>query len=131
VAGVGGSRLVPTLVDRLDSNLIGAKTTVGLDTTTVVERGDVDPVVSLLADDRLGENGALLTLIPTRANGQPAFGCYLPDPHPAITRAHGLIVLTLEREPISAITWFGDLGLFPYSSRYSPTTSKSRSQRVC
>ena len=25
--------------------------------------------------------GAALRLVPTRANGQPAFGCYVPDPH--------------------------------------------------
>ena len=31
--------------------------------------------------------------MPTRANGQPAFGCYLPDPQAAIARAYGLIVL--------------------------------------
>jgi RNA polymerase sigma-70 factor (TIGR02960 family) len=103
-----------------------------------VERGDVDAVVSLLTDeawvrmppqpyeyqghkavaaflrDRASRRGAPLRLVPTRANGQPAFGCYLPDPHAAITRAYGLMVLTLGGDRVSAITWFGDLGLFPH-----------------
>ena len=46
--------------------------------------------------------------MPTRANGQPAFGCYLPDAQAAIARAYALFVLTLEGDRISAITWFGD-----------------------
>jgi RNA polymerase sigma-70 factor (ECF subfamily) len=103
-----------------------------------VERGDVGAIVSLLTDDawvrmppqpyeyqghtaiagfmrdRASRRGAPLRLVPTRANGQPAFGCYLPDPHAAVTRAYALMVLTLEGDRISAITWFGDLGLFPH-----------------
>jgi RNA polymerase sigma-70 factor, ECF subfamily len=43
-----------------------------------------------------------------------AFGCYLPDAHAAIARAYGLMVLTLQGERISAITWFADLGVFPH-----------------
>jgi RNA polymerase sigma-70 factor (TIGR02960 family) len=97
-----------------------------------VEAGDIDAIVALLADDawvtmppepyeyqgpaaiarflddRARLRGANYTLVPTRANGQPAFGCYLPDPHAAIARAHGLMVLTLRGDVISAITWFGD-----------------------
>jgi hypothetical protein len=51
--------------------------------------------------------------VPTRANGQPAFGYYLPDPVAPTARAHGLIVLTLAGDQISAITRFGDKSLFP------------------
>jgi hypothetical protein len=51
--------------------------------------------------------------VPTRANGQPAFGCYLPSAQAEIVRAYALFVLTLEGERISAITWFGDTSVFP------------------
>jgi len=52
--------------------------------------------------------------VPTRANGQPAFGCYLPDTQAAILHSYGLLVLTLGAERISAITWFGDRGVFSH-----------------
>jgi RNA polymerase sigma-70 factor (ECF subfamily) len=101
-----------------------------------VERGDVDGVVSLLTDDawltmppypfeyqghpaiaaflrdRATIRGAALRLVPTRANGQPAFGCYVPDSHAALARPYGLMVLTLEPDRVSAITWFVDTGVF-------------------
>ena len=103
-----------------------------------VERGDTDGVVSLLTDDawltmppepyeyqggeaiarflqdREIRRGAPLRLVPTRANGQPAFGCYLPDAQAAIARAYGLMVLTLEGDRISAITWFGERSLLAH-----------------
>jgi RNA polymerase sigma-70 factor (TIGR02960 family) len=103
-----------------------------------VERGDIDGIVAMLtADawltmppqpyeyegpaaiagflhDRQARRGAPLRLVATRANGQPAFGCYLPDPQAAIARAYGLFVLTLHEDRISAITWFFDRGLFPH-----------------
>ncbi len=101
-----------------------------------VESGDVDDVVALLTDDalltmppqpleyqghaaiaaflghRAELRGAPLRVVPTRANTQPAFGCYLPDAHAAIARPYGLIVLTLEGDAIAAITWFSDTGVF-------------------
>jgi hypothetical protein len=43
----------------------------------------------------------------------PAFGYYLRDPLAPIWHAHGLVVLTLEGDQISAITRFGDNSLFP------------------
>ena len=99
-----------------------------------LEGGDTDRIVSLLTDDAwlsmppqpyeyqgahtiagfLHQRTALhghLRLVATRANGQPAFGCYLPDAHAAIARAYGLIVLTLIGDRISAITWFGERSL--------------------
>ena len=103
-----------------------------------VERGDTDGVVSLLTDDawvtmppepyeyqgrqaiarflrdRAIRRGANLRLVPTRANGQPAFGCYLPDPQAPIARAYGLMVLTLDGDRISAITWFWERSLLPH-----------------
>ncbi|WP_243740916.1 nuclear transport factor 2 family protein [Streptomyces sp. 8K308] len=95
--------------------------------------GDVDGVIALLTDDAWlamppapheyqgrAAIGAFLTtfttwcghrrlrLVPTRANAQPAFGCYLtgsdePSAHPA-----GLIVLSPSGDRIRAVTWFLD-----------------------
>jgi RNA polymerase sigma-70 factor (ECF subfamily) len=45
-------------------------------------------------------------LVATRANGQPAFGLFLPDPRAPILHAVGLLVLTLAGDRISAITRF-------------------------
>jgi RNA polymerase sigma-70 factor (ECF subfamily) len=106
--------------------------------TTAVEQGDTGGLIALLTQDawltmppqpyeyqgpaaiagfivhERGERlGANLRLVPTHANGQPAFGCYLPDPPAAVTRAYGLMVLTLEADRISAITWFGERSLLP------------------
>jgi hypothetical protein len=58
--------------------------------------------------------GGALRVVPTRANGQPALGGYLPDAATGVAYPRGLIVLTLERDAVSAITWFGDTTLFPY-----------------
>ena len=102
-----------------------------------VEQGDTEAVVSLLTDDawltmppqpfeyqgheaiarflhdRAELRGAPLRLVPTRANGQPAFGCYVSAPQEEIANPYGLMVLTLAGERISAITWFGDSSVFP------------------
>jgi RNA polymerase sigma-70 factor (TIGR02960 family) len=103
-----------------------------------VESGDVDGLVTLLTDDawltmppqpfeyqghaaiasflddRAALRGRPLRLAPTRANGQPAFGCYLPDAEEGIARPYGLMVLTLQGDQISAITWFGGSSVFPH-----------------
>ncbi len=121
---------IPTPGSRRERELVGHF-------AAAVERGDIDAVVSLLTDDawvrmpplpyeyqghtavaafmrdREIRRGVPLRLVPTRANGQPAFGCYLPDAQAQIMRAYALFVLTLQGDRISAITWFGDLGLFP------------------
>jgi RNA polymerase sigma-70 factor (TIGR02960 family) len=52
-------------------------------------------------------------LVPTRANGQPAFGCYVGDLQAAVAHAHGLMVLTLEGGRVSTITRFLDNGVLP------------------
>ncbi|MGH2395151.1 MAG: hypothetical protein ACRDGH_16945 [Candidatus Limnocylindria bacterium] len=59
--------------------------------------------------------GRTYDLVPTRANGQLAFGGYLRAPYGGIRHAIGLHVFTLNGEQISAITrfdgrvlaWFG------------------------
>src|SRR5262249_62391719 len=102
-----------------------------------VEAGDIDGMVALLTDDawltmppepyeyqgpaaiglflrdREVARGAM-RLVPTRANGQPAFACYLPSAQTAIARPYAFFVLTLEGNGISAITWFADSSVFPH-----------------
>jgi RNA polymerase sigma-70 factor (TIGR02960 family) len=52
-------------------------------------------------------------LIPTRANGQPAFGMYAQDPQAGIFHAAGLLVLTLTGDSICAMTGF-DTSTLPH-----------------
>lgn len=47
-------------------------------------------------------------LVPTLANGQPAFGCYLTDPGETTALATGVLVLTVSGGRISGITRFLD-----------------------
>jgi RNA polymerase sigma-70 factor (ECF subfamily) len=101
-----------------------------------VENGDVDGMVALLTDDawltmppepyeyqgpsvigrflrdREVRRGAPLRLVPTRANAQPAFGCYIPIPDTDTALPYAMFVLTLEGDQISAITWFADSSVF-------------------
>ena len=99
-----------------------------------VEAGDIDAMVALLTDDawltmppwpyeyqghvaigaflqgREVRRGRL-RLAATRANGQPAFACYLPPAPGDPGRPYALFVLALEGGRISAITWFADAGV--------------------
>jgi hypothetical protein len=96
-----------------------------------LESGDIDALVSLLTDDawltmppepyeyqghvaiaaflrfRAPLVGGRLLLVATRANGRPAFGCYLPE-----GGGYGLIVLAVEGGHVSEMAWFGDRSLF-------------------
>ena len=92
------------------------------------ESGDIKQLVALLTDDAfitmppmpfeyvgreaVGEFCSLLfgagrryTLVPTRANGQPAFGVYV-DAGDGTKRGTGVFVLTLAGDRISAMTRF-------------------------
>ena len=103
--------------------------------TRAFETGDVEAIVALLTDDAwltmpplpleyqgpdaVGHflatvaycDGRRYSLIPTRANGQPAFGCYLRDPRTPIGHAHGVLVLELAGDRITAVTRFLDNSL--------------------
>jgi RNA polymerase sigma-70 factor (ECF subfamily) len=106
---------------------------------TAFEDGDVPALVTLLTDDAwltmpplpaeyqghaaiaaffatLGFQGGRrqYRLIPTRANGQPAFGRYERDPRARIAHAHGLTVLSLDQGKIAQITSFLDTSLFAH-----------------
>jgi RNA polymerase sigma-70 factor, ECF subfamily len=105
--------------------------------TEAFEAGDVPELVALLTDDALltmppepleyqgpdaigrflstvpaGGELKRFRLVPTRANGQPAFGCYLRDPHAPVAHAYRLMVLTLEGSRVVAITGFSDTSVF-------------------
>ena len=56
--------------------------------------------------------GRRFRLVPTRANGQPAFGSYLVDPASGLAHANGLLVVTLAGAQISALTRF-EVGVLP------------------
>jgi len=76
--------------------------------------GPPETTPAIAAFLRYGEDrrGAPLRLVPTRANSQPAFGCYLPDARTGVSHPRGLMVLTLAGEEIAAVTWFGDVRVF-------------------
>jgi RNA polymerase sigma-70 factor (ECF subfamily) len=125
-----GRERAPLPNSRLERDIVGRF-------AETVETGDIDGMVALLTDDawltmpplphayqgrgaiaaflRGAEErrGATMRLVPTRANTQPAFGCYLSTAGTEVARAFSLLVLTLEGEQISGVTWFADSGVFP------------------
>jgi RNA polymerase sigma-70 factor, ECF subfamily len=96
---------------------------------TAYEAGDVPALVALLTDDAVittplaarayvGPDTAARVfeaifagdrcyrLIPTGANGQPAFGVYVRDPATGVFHANGLLVVTLAGDRVQAMTRF-------------------------
>ena len=104
--------------------------------TDALERADVQALVGLLAEDvRVSMPPAMLEyrgidaarrffaavilrpgqsyrVVPTRANGQPALGMYMADPHTGVYRAYGLHVVTIADDRIGAVTGF-DASVMP------------------
>jgi RNA polymerase sigma-70 factor (TIGR02960 family) len=102
------------------------------------ETADVQRLVSLMTDDAwlrmppvpleyqgpelIGEffatvafrDGRRYRLVPSRANGQPAFAIYLRDPHGEFWRAFGLLVITTRGDRVSAITRFDNAVIGPF-----------------
>lgn len=107
--------------------------------TGAFERGDVAAIAALLAPDAwlrmrplpvayrgraaarhflaaVAFPGGTETyrLVETRANDQPAFGCYLRDPAAAVDHACGLVMLTIDEDGrIAAIDRFTDNSVLP------------------
>ena len=79
-----------------------------------LEYQGAEAIAAFLRDVAAWRDGRRDRLVATWANGQPAFGCYRPDAGTGGFSAHGLIVLTLEGERVSAITRFVDNGVLPY-----------------
>ncbi len=131
------TRLPPGWSDRSPQPYSAREREVAGRFAAAVERGDADGIAALLTDDAwlampplsYGYRGQAaaeylsavpcrsgarrLRLVATRANGQPAFGCYLSDPAASISHAHGLIVLTLDGDRVSGITRFMDNSVLP------------------
>ena len=98
--------------------------------TDAIERADLDALIDLLVTDvRISMPPAMLEyrgiepaqrflaaatfapgrtyrVVPTHANGQPALGLYLADPHTNIHRAYALLVITTDGDLVTAITGF-------------------------
>lgn len=55
-----------------------------------------------------------ITLVPTRANLQPAVAAYIGGPGSCRATAYGIMVLTIDGSTIGEITGFADPSLFPF-----------------
>jgi RNA polymerase sigma-70 factor (TIGR02960 family) len=128
----GSTSAIPRPASALERETVGRL-------VTAFEAGDVSALVSLLSDDvrmtmpplPLEYDGPVLAgeflaatamrpgwrcrLLPTRANGQPAFGLYARDPRDGSFHTIGLMAVTLDGDRVCALTrfdprvlpWFG------------------------
>jgi RNA polymerase sigma-70 factor (ECF subfamily) len=127
----GGRERAPLPNSRREREVVGRF-------ANAMEEGDIDAIVALLTGDawltmppepneyqggaaigrflrdRAVRRGGPLRIVPTRANGQPAFGCYFPCPHTDIARPYGLLVLALAGSQIAEITFFTDSSVFSH-----------------
>jgi RNA polymerase sigma-70 factor (ECF subfamily) len=127
--GVGALDRAPLPGSAVERDLLG-------EFAGAFENGDVDRIVALLTDEALltmpPEPGEChgkeaisaylhrqfsLTvdrstrLVPTRANGQPAFARYIGHSHTPIAHFNCVLVLTLDGNRISRLTRFADTGI--------------------
>jgi hypothetical protein len=75
---------------------------------SLLEYQGADAIGTPLRELATRRSGHRLRLVATRANTQPAFGVYRPDPHAPIAHAKGLLVPTLAGDQIAAIMQFND-----------------------
>jgi RNA polymerase sigma-70 factor (TIGR02960 family) len=104
--------------------------------TDAIERADLEALLGLLvADVRLSMPPVMLEyrgvdvarrvftavtfrpgrsyrVVPTRANGQPALGTYMADPHTGVYRGYTLLVVTIVGDRITVVTGF-DASVMP------------------
>jgi RNA polymerase sigma-70 factor (ECF subfamily) len=138
-ARAGLQRRLPSGADRLPPPAPGsrAEEAVVARFVSAYESADIETLVAMLTDDvftamppmpfeyegraavadfcaRILGSARRFDLVPTRANGQPAFGAYLRTPN-GVSHGTGVIVLTLAGDGIcalirfekSALPWFG------------------------
>jgi RNA polymerase sigma-70 factor (ECF subfamily) len=91
-------------IDRVVA-LLAEDATFAMPPTSDEHRG-AEAIARFLNDRFRWRGAAHLTLVPTRANGDPAYGCYLRDPLSPVAWAHGLLVVTIHAGRITALTRF-------------------------
>lgn len=71
----------------------------------------IDAIAGFLRASATGRAGQHLGLVPTRANGQPGFVCFLGDPGDPRSQPSGVVVLDIAGDRVAGITRFLQPGL--------------------